>query len=113
MNSSFGKSLVLVPLFLFAACASYPRRASVVMRLNDNEAHVGMGKGEVEVGDHLQTFKNVCRRSGGANEPSVDCQKKFLAHGEVVRVINDNYSVVKFPPGTEFSEGDTVEKHAH
>jgi hypothetical protein len=36
-----------------------------------------------------------------------------IGEGEVTQVLGKDYSVVKFPSGTRFSEGDTLEKHAH
>lgn len=104
-------------LVLFSACAS-TRRGSVVMKVSDDQAHVGMGKADVNVGDHVQLYQNVCppkRAAGrsGDGGSSGSCRKEPRGHGEVVQLLGEDYSVVKFPPGTQFSEGDTLEKHAH
>lgn len=106
-------------LALFSACAS-TRRGSVVMKISDSQAHVGMGKGDVSVGDHVQLYQNVCppkraagRSGDGADANAGSCRKEPRGHGEVVQLLGDDYSVVKFPPDTQFSEGDTLEKHAH
>ena len=99
---------------LLSACAT-THRGSVVMKLNDSEAHVAMGQKELNVGDHIQLYHNVCTGTGGgrAGTSNRTCKKEFTGHGEVTQLLNDDYSVVKFPQGTSFSEGDTIEKHAH
>lgn len=87
------------------------------MKVGENEAHVGMGKIDVSVGDHVELYRNVCTgsassgREGGGGDRT--CRKEPTGHGEVTQVLNEDYSVVKFPSGTKFAEGDTLEKHAH
>ncbi len=103
-------------LLTFAACASGTKRGSVVMKISENEAHVGMGQNDVNVGDHIELYRNVCTGSsrgkdGGGGERA--CKKEPAGHGEVTQVLNEDYSVVKFPDGTRFGEGDTLEKHGH
>jgi len=41
------------------------------------------------------------------------CKKVSTGHGDVIELYDADYSVVKFPKGTKFSEGDTIEKHRH
>jgi len=115
MDSKLVKIVMGVFIFTLSACSTGVKRGSVVMKINDDEAHVGIGKNEVAPGDHLQLFNNVCTGGGGGKERTGDrvCRKVPHGHGEVVQVINDDYSIVKFPPGTKFAEGDTLEKHAH
>lgn len=101
-------------VLILSSCASGVRRGSVVMRTGDDRAHVGMGGKEVSVGDHLVLYKNVCTGvpgSLGAGDRS--CQKKEGGHGEVTKILSADYSEVKFPAGTQFAEGDTLEKHSH
>ncbi len=102
-------------ILVFAGCASSIKRGHVVMKTSDTDAHVAMGNGEVSVGDHVELYHNRCVPvgSGGKGGGSRECQKVSGGHGEVTNVINGDYSTVKFPEGTQFSEGDTIEKHAH
>jgi hypothetical protein len=98
-------------------CAT-TRRGSVVMKVSETEAHVVLGKNEVNTGDHIELYRNICPPArgtgrsgdGGSRGP---CRKESTGHGEIIQTLNEDYSVVKFPPGTQFSEGDTIEKHAH
>jgi hypothetical protein len=103
--------LVLIGLVLISACSTMTHRGVIAMKINNDEAHVGMGSSDLSLGDHVELYHNECKGSARTNDPS--CEKVSNGHGEVTRIINENYSVVKFPSGTKFSEGDTVEKHAH
>jgi hypothetical protein len=38
------------------------------------------------------------------------CTRQLVAEGAVSKVLNEHYSVVDFPAGVVFSEGDSVEK---
>ena len=114
MNKSYFISLVSV-ILLGGGCASQTHRGVIAMKISDTEAHVGVGTSEVSPGDHVELYRNVCtgggsRKTGGS---ALQCRKESLGHGEVTRTLNPDYSVVQFPAGTKFSEGDTVEKHAH
>ena len=89
-------------------------RGSVVMRVSDSDAHVCLGQGEVAVGDTVNLVHHDC------NKPTSDkawvgaagdrCQRKVVGKGQVVEVLNSHYSIVRFPSGVAFTEGDTVEK---
>lgn len=101
-------------VLLLVSCASGGvKRGSVAMKISDNQAHVGMGGKEVKVGDHLVLYRNEC--TGGAGKDSADreCRKVEAGHGEVSKILSNDYSAVTFPDGTKFTEGDTLEKHAH
>lgn len=110
LNKYFAGILILG----LTACASGTKRGSIVMKLDDREAHVSMGEGEVFVGDHLALYRNTCNgtnsRISGAER---SCKKEEIGHGEVVKVLNSHYSCVRFPANTTFSEGDTLEKNPH
>lgn len=110
-------SLVLCSLCLlaFTGCATTIKRGHIVMKTSNDEAHVAMGSGEVRVGDHVELYHNQCTASGNGikGAGTKECHKVIGGHGEVTTVINDDYSTVKFPPGTQFAEGDTIEKHSH
>ena len=103
-------------VLLVGGCASQVHRGVVAMKISDTEAHVGVGPGEVSPGDHVELYHNICTGGGGAAKEGGSerkCRKESLGHGEVTQTLNPDYSVVKFPAGTKFSEGDTIEKHAH
>ena len=100
-----------------AGCAT-TQRGVVAMKVSATEAHVGMGTSDVSVGDHVELYKNVCVTAAQEgptprNGFRQNCHKEQKGHGIVTSVINADYSVVKFDSGTEFKEGDTVEKHPH
>jgi hypothetical protein len=106
------KKLLISAVIIFASsCASMTHRGVVAMKVDEQNAHVGMGGGELKVGDHVELFKNVCsvrgRHSGRV------CEKVASGHGEVLEILNEDYSVIRFPAETHFAEGDTVEKHRH
>jgi hypothetical protein len=110
---------ILLLASFIVACAGTTRRGSVVMKLNESEAHISMGQGDVNVGDHVELYRNICtstrndnvgERHGGGK---VTCEKKLYGHGEVSQLLGNDYALVKFPAGVAFAEGDTVEKHSH
>ena len=114
MKKQIVRVLAISAAMISLAACSTTHRGSVVMKISDNEAHVGMGEGEVSTGDHVQLYHNICTGRVGKNgDGTRSCKKESSGHGEVTQVINSDYSVVKFPAGTTFSEGDTLEKHSH
>jgi len=83
-------------------------RGSVVMKLDPTTAHVCLGNREVAVNDRVRLYKDACeKRSDG--RASV-CKKTTIADGLVTELIDEHYSVVTFPAGTPFEEGNTIEK---
>lgn len=113
MKAVFAISSVIFAAALVSCASGGVQRGSVAMKISDSTAHVGIGGKEVKVGDHLVLYRNEC--SGGAGKDTADrtCQKIETGHGEVTQILNNDYSTVTFPAGTKFSEGDTLEKHAH
>jgi hypothetical protein len=107
-------SLLTLPLIVSACASTSVRRGAIVMKLGE-QAHVGMGSKDVSVGDHIELYRNECTPSLGAAVRATErtCKKVPGGHGEVTQVLNEDYSIVNFPAGTKFSEGDTIEKHAH
>ena len=103
-------SILLTALTLTAGCAGNhsAMRGSVVMKMSDEQAHVCLGEGEVAIGDHVRLYNNLCAPDGGTKR--VKCEKVYVAQGTVTEVLNSHYSVVSFPSGTQFAEGETVEK---
>ena len=81
------------------------------MKIDPVKAHVCLGRGEVAVHDHVRLYQNVCTTGAGSGSGHrVDCTKQTIADGTVTELIDDHYSVVTFPAGTTFAEGNTVEK---
>ena len=106
------KNLHLVPalissIVLVSACATghTAMRGSVVMKVTDTDAHVCLAEGEAHVGDHVRLYKHICNSSG----KRTTCEKVAVADGEVTGLISEHYSTVRFPAGTTFAEGYTVE----
>lgn len=102
-----------VTLLLFMTGCSGIHRGVVVMKIDDNISHVCLDKGEVQVGDSVRVFRNVCEqkfpgRSGRQNPPV--CKKEQLGNGKVTEILNEHYSVVSVPTGVDVKEGDVVEK---
>ena len=101
-----------------SACAAagpkMPNRAAVVMKLNDNEAYVCMGMGEVKPGDRVEFFKTECTRQyatfKNATSPLPSCKKTKLGEGIVTKSLNEHYSTIEVDPGGKFEEGTMVEK---
>lgn len=99
-----------------SGCATGVKRGIVAMKISDTEAHVGIGASEVKVGDHVELYSNVCTGGGGKRSDGAEprkCTKEARGHGKVKEILSRDYSVVEFPSGTTFSEGDTIEQHAH
>ncbi|MFO0890933.1 MAG: hypothetical protein U0790_17540 [Isosphaeraceae bacterium] len=108
----------IAALVAAAGCTPAAHRGSVAMKINEQEAHVCMGTGEVKAGDRVALFKNECSRpplqaksNPGVGRPvEAGCRQVKLGEGRVVRTLNEHYSVVEVDPGVTFEEGATVEK---
>jgi hypothetical protein len=50
--------------------------------------------------------RNVCTQAD--RRPT--CKKETVADGRVTELIDEHYSIVTFPSGTTFEEGNTVER---
>lgn len=107
--------LIGLALFVAMGCNAHnAMRGSVVMKVSDIDAHVCLGQDEVKKGEPIRLYKNVCAdRVGGVPKvgsiPVQSCKKELAGEGQVAEVLNSHYSVVRFPQGTQFQEGDTVE----
>lgn len=86
-------------------CSPVSRAGLVVMRIDDTEAHVGLGRNDVEQGDRLRLLRSVCN---GQKNPV--CHKEVIGSGVVARVLNDSYSVARFVVKGGLREGDFVER---
>ena len=96
---------LLLTLGLLAGCGHTMMRGTVVMKTSGTEAHVCLGADEVRVGDRVHLMRKDCSK---ASKP-VQCGQVAVTDGEVERILNDHYSVVRFPAGTAFAEGDRIE----
>lgn len=85
------------------------------MKMGPNDAHVSLGGDEVKVGDHVDLYRSVCPApyAPRGGEPPGKCVKEGKGHGEVVEIMSEHYSIVKFSNGVDFKEGDLLEKKIH
>jgi len=95
---------------LGGCCSHATMRGAVVMKIDDHDAHVCLGTGEVVVSDAVNIVRHVClpAKSGVGKDPQ-SCEPRIIGHAVVVQVLNDHYSLVRITQG-EFQEGDIVEK---
>lgn len=85
------------------------------MKISDTQAHVCIDRDEVSVGDTVSLFRNECRTRPDTSPKSpsrtkTECGKNFVAKGTVVELLNEHYAIANFPSGTDFREGDVVER---
>jgi hypothetical protein len=114
-ESAVKRILIATAVAWLGGCAAHTSmRGSVVMKVSDTDAHVCLGDREVNVGEPVRLYRNVCTDKAQAKEAGLPahCRKEAIAKGEVTQLLNEHYSVVRFPAGTAFSEGDTVEAAA-
>ena len=108
MLRTFALSLFLaVAVTIGCASGHTVMRGSVVMKIDPTTAHVCLGNGEIKVDDRVRLFSNVCTPAD--RRPPI-CKKEALAEGTVTQVLDEHYSVVTFPAGTSFAEGNTIER---
>ena len=96
---------------MVSGCATGFHRGVVAMKVDEETAHVGINKEEVNVGDHVQLFSNQC--TSGPRGSNRKCVKIPKGHGDVVEILGEHYVSVKFEKGVQFNEGDFIEKHGH
>lgn len=108
------QAFVLGATLVLAACGGHAAmRGSVVMKVNDTQAHVCMGDKEVAMGDRVDLVRHECATSGGSARSGVSsdrCKRVVVGQGQVTQVLNEHYSIVDFPAGVPFKEGDSIEK---
>ncbi len=107
--------VTVVVVSLLTSCAAAVHRGSIAMKINNNEAHVCLGKGEVVVGDKIKIFRNVCSTKGyTGTKPGLSsrsfCVKKLIGSATITEVLNNHYSIAKIENSVEYREGDIVEK---
>ncbi len=93
-------------------------RGTVVRMLDEHTAQVCLDDGEVAVGDQVIVFENDCRMPTPEHrEPSIfpgsdgfgGCRQIELGSGVVERLLNQHYSIVRFPDGVSVHAGDSVD----
>ena len=101
-------------VLLFSSSCAHTHRATIAMKVNESEAHVGLGSGEVKKGDSIALYKNKCVRPLGGIHQGVHndpvCEKVKVGEGRIIEVLNAQFSVAQIAPGAEFDEGTVVEK---
>jgi hypothetical protein len=100
--------LALVAFALIAGCATghEAMKGTVVMKVNDTQAHVCVFDQPATVGSHVQLYRHTCVSPYGKK---YQCDKQPVAVGTVTEQIGDHYALVTFPAGTNYEEGFTVE----
>lgn len=96
--------LVLGGLLLFG-CTSVSTRGVVAMKISDTEAHVCVGKNEVQEGAKARIYHNECTRIG----KNYNCRKILVGDGTLTQKLNEHYSLMKLHGASTFKEGDVVE----
>ncbi|MGK5087356.1 hypothetical protein WDW86_07340 [Bdellovibrionota bacterium FG-2] len=105
------KILALSGVLFLIGCAHSTMRGTVAMKVSDREAHVCLGDNEVKAGDKVALFSSECKAgTGKQNADQAGCKKVKLGEGQVVRVLNEHYSLIEVNPGVLFNEGTIVEK---
>lgn len=104
------KLMMLVAGLSLGGCGHAAMRGSVVMKVSDTEAHVCMNKGELQPGEAVRLYRSQCNTPMAAKNPALaqNCPREGVT-GQVEKALNDHYSLVRFPAGTKFEEGDKVE----
>lgn len=90
-------------LTLAVGCATATRHGVVVMKIDETEAHIGLGRNDVKPGDQLTLSRYVC---SGQKNPV--CHRVTVGSGGVVRLLNEMYSVAEFRAEAGVKEGDFV-----
>ena len=99
---------VVASALLLAGCAHTTMRGTVAMKVSDKEGHICMGDNEVKTGDRVAFFVNRC--SGGGGRGGRECTKQKVGEGEIVKPLNEHYSIVRALGDAKLEEGLVVEK---
>jgi hypothetical protein len=101
------KTLALATVFATGCATGTAARGTVVMKVDPVDVHVRLGKNEVAAGDNVRLYRKVCTVTPKRYEI---CRDETVATGTVKEVLDDNYAVAAFPPGTAFAKDARVEK---
>ena len=103
------KNLIGIMMVLaLTGCAHSQMRGNVAMKISEDEAHICLGSEQVKVGDKIELYRNQCNHSKLAEVNS--CKMVELGEGEITKVLNEHYSVMKVNSGVKFEEGTLVQK---
>lgn len=93
-------------------CAASAHRGVVAMKIDEGTAHVCIDPDEAKVGDQLTVFRNECSQPipGSKAQGIAHCKKNRVGTATVKSFLNEHYAEVQFADGTDFREGDMVEK---
>ena len=120
------KVLFLITLFFLSSCAHTFMRGTVAKKISSEKAIVCLGENEIKVGDIIKFERSECRWAQSNNitmhESSTlggtpdytgyggsQCELIYLGRGEIIKLINDHYSVVKINGVFQFNESTQVE----
>ena len=92
------RSFVAIGICLLAACAAATPRGVVVMRISVDEAHVCIRREDVKVGQKVDLYRNVCKRSP-AKPVLSRCDLRRSGAGRITERLNDHYAVVRVEGG--------------
>lgn len=93
-------------------CAASAHRGVVAMKIDEGSAHVCIDPGEAKVGDQLTVFRNECSQPlPGSKARGIPlCKKNRIGTATITSFLNEHYAEARFTDGTEFREGDMVER---
>ena len=95
-------------LFVAGCATAHPvPSGTVLMKVNAGEAHVRMAGYEVDVGDHVRLMRRDCQSE---SKVPMTCPERAVGEGIVTKVLNARDAVVHVEPGSDYAEGDAVEK---
>ena len=67
----------------------------------------------MSIGDKVALFRHDCKQRAANPKDGAEksvCTQTQIGTGEVLRTIDEHYSIIKVAPGVEFKEGTVVEK---
>jgi len=120
------KILLLSTLIFLSSCAHSFMRGTVAKKISPKKAIVCLGENDVKIGDFIKFEQSECS-SGGTNNITMhelatlggspvhtgygqaQCELIYLGRGQVIKLINSHYSIVKIDSDFEFSESTQVE----
>ncbi len=84
---------------------------SVVMKHNDQEAHICIDGEKVKVGEKVALFSTSCQKTGAGRTQRTVCTKRNLGEAEVTEIIDKHFATIKASEGVVLREGLIVERH--
>ena len=112
--------LKIICILSVSGCASHGfMRGNVAMKINEKEAHVCLGDGDIKVGDSVTFFENECFDENAIIDSSASgrtigidalCELLVVGSGTVTKLLSNHYSLVKTEGNFSFNEGTLVER---